>query len=110
VFGGLVGISGIWLVVPVAAFHAVRGYRGGARRLDRAGAMAALCILPAYGAQCYGDIGFESLTGGLILGVAIAVAGKTAAWAETLPQGARRAGPLVPVPPLVAWREGEARP
>jgi hypothetical protein len=114
VFGGLVGISGIWLVIPVAAFHATRGYRGGTRPLVRAGAMAALCILPAYGAQCYGDIGFQSLTGGLILGVAIAVAGKTAAWAETLSEGARRgarrAGPPVPSLPPVAWCEGEARP
>jgi hypothetical protein len=113
VFGGLVGITGIWLVVPVAAFLAMRGYRGGARPPDRAGAMAALCILPAYGAQCYGDIGFQSLTGGLILGVAIAVAGKTAAWAETLPEGARRgarrAGSPVPARPPRAWREGEAR-
>lgn len=114
VFGGLVGISGIWLVVPVAAFLAMRGYRGGARPLDRAGAMAALGILPAYAAQCYGDIGFQSLTGGLILGVAIAVAGKTAAWAETLsdgaPRSARRAAPPVPARPPVAWPEGEARP
>ena len=41
-----------------------------------------LAILPAYGAQCYGDIGFQSLTCGLILGVAMAVAGKVCAWAD----------------------------
>ena len=62
VFGGLVGICGIWLVVPVAAFLATRGYRGATGTVDRAAAMAAVCILPAYGAQCYGDIGFQSLT------------------------------------------------
>jgi hypothetical protein len=38
--------------------------------------MAAVCILPAYGAQCFGDIGFQSLTCGLILGLAVGVAGK----------------------------------
>jgi hypothetical protein len=82
VFGGLVGISGIWLVVPVAAFLATRGYRGLTGAIDRAAGMTAVCVLPAYGAQCYGDIGFESLTCGLILGAAIAAAGKVSAWAE----------------------------
>src|SRR5258706_8949658 len=81
-FAGVVGIFGIWLVVPVAAFAATRGYRGATRPVDRAAAMTALCILPAYGAQCYGDIGFQSLTGGLILGVTIAAAGELCAWAE----------------------------
>ena len=38
--------------------------------------MTALGILPAYGVQCYGDLGFQSLTCALILGVALAVAGK----------------------------------
>jgi O-Antigen ligase len=78
VFGGLVGIAGIWLVVPVAAFLAMRGYRRAARPVDRAAAMGALGILPAYAVQCYGDIGFQSLTCGLILGVALGVASKVA--------------------------------
>jgi O-antigen ligase/polysaccharide polymerase Wzy-like membrane protein len=94
VFGGLVGIAGIWLVVPVAAFLAARGYRGGTRPAVRAGAMAAVCILPAYAAQCYGDIGFQSLTGSLILGVAMAVAGKVGAWAEPFLGGARTGTPV----------------
>jgi hypothetical protein len=81
VFGGLIGIFGIWLVVPVAALLAMRGYQGSTRAVERAAAMAAFCILPAYGAQCYGDIGFQALTGNLILGVALAVAGRTSAWA-----------------------------
>jgi hypothetical protein len=78
VFGGLVGICGIWLVVPVAAFLAMRGYRRATWAVDRAAAMAALCILPAYGVQCYGDIGFQSLTCALILGTALAVAATVA--------------------------------
>jgi hypothetical protein len=90
VFGGLVGICGIWLVVPVAAFLGMRGYRGSTRAVDRAAAMAAVCILPAYGAQCYGDIGLQSLTCGLILGVAMAVAGKVSAWAGAPPHVVRK--------------------
>jgi hypothetical protein len=89
VFGGLVGICGIWLVVPVAAFLALRGYRGATHPADRAGAMAALCVLPAYAVQCYGDLGFQSLTAGLILGVAMAVAGKVSVWAEAAERARR---------------------
>ena len=74
VFGGLLGITGIWLVVPVAAFLAARGYRGATRPADGAASMAALAILPAYGVQCYGDIGFQSLTCSLLLGAAMAAA------------------------------------
>jgi len=95
VFGGLVGICGIWLVVPVAAFLAMRGYRASTRVMDRAAAMAAICILPAYGVQCFGDIGFQSLTGGLILGVAMAAAGKVSAWAGAPPELLRRGGARV---------------
>jgi hypothetical protein len=89
VFGGLVGIFGIWVVVPVAAFLATRGYRGTTEAADRAAAMTAVCILPAYGIQCYGDIGFQSFTCGLVLGAAIAVAGKVSARAAALATRAR---------------------
>jgi hypothetical protein len=81
VFAGLVGLCGIWLVVPMAAYLAMRGYRGATLPAERAGAMAALCILPGYAAQCYGDIAFQSLTCNIILSVAIAVASKVSAWA-----------------------------
>ncbi|HLB36050.1 MAG TPA: O-antigen ligase family protein [Gemmatimonadales bacterium] len=92
VFGGLVGICGIWLVVPVAAFLATRGYRTSTRAVDRAAAMAVVSVLPAYGAQCFGDIGFESLTCALILGVAIAVAGKAAVLTQLSPGLAKKGG------------------
>jgi O-antigen ligase len=89
VFGGLVGIFGIWMVVPVTAFLATRGYRASTGNVERAASMAAVGILPAYGAQCYGDIGFQSFTCGLVLGVAMAVAGKVAAWAAPMPESTR---------------------
>src|SRR5262249_33322205 len=79
-FGGSVGLFGIWLVIPVAAFLATRGLRASIQPIDRAAAMAAICILPAYGAHCYGDLGLQSLTCGLILSQAIAVAGKVSSW------------------------------
>jgi hypothetical protein len=54
--------------------------------------MSAVCILPAYGAQCYGDIGFQSFTGALILGVAVGVAGKVSAWADSASETSGRRG------------------
>jgi O-Antigen ligase len=114
VFGGLVGVFGIWLVVPVAAFLATRGYRGAAPAVDRAAAMAAVCVLPAYGVQCYGDLGFQSFTGSLILGVAIAAAGKVSAWAGPPPESARRdrsrATTYGPSPAVTAEVEAESPP
>ncbi len=110
-FAGLLGLGGIWLVVPVAAMLATRGYRGSTRPAERAGAMAALCILPAYGAQCYGDIGFQSLTCALILAVALAVSGKVSAWAAAPVEWAgqrRRRGH--PPRPLAGGRPSSERP
>ena len=89
VFGGLVGIAGIWMVVPVTAFLATRGFRSAARPAVRTGALAALGILPAYGVQCFGDLGFQSLTCALILAVAMAVAGKAAVLGAPRPRRAR---------------------
>jgi hypothetical protein len=91
VFAGILGVFGIWFVVPMAAYLGTRGHRDSTRSVDRAAAMAAVSILPAYGAQCYGDIGFQSLTSGLILGVALATVGKVYAWSGALPR--RRAAP-----------------
>lgn len=83
VFAGLVGILGIWCVVPVAAYLAGRGYTRSTDPIRRAAAMVATGILPAYSVHCFGDIGFQSFPCSLILGVALATAGKVAAWSET---------------------------
>lgn len=108
VFGGLVGICGIWLVVPVTALLAMRGYRGAQGPIERAAAMSALCVLPAYAAHCYGDLGFQSLTCGLILGVAMASAARvsTLAAAANVPArtGVRPRPAVAPKRPPMAAR------
>jgi O-Antigen ligase len=81
VFAGFVGLFGIWGVVPVTAYLAGLGLRGARGPAERAAAMTAAAVLPAYGIQCYGDIGFQSVTCGLILGLAMGVAAKTSVWA-----------------------------
>lgn len=93
-FSGLVGLVGILGVVPVAAFLGARACRRADAPLQRAGAMAAVAILPVFGAHAYGDIGFQSVTNGLLLGAAIAVAGRvsvsTGAWPGRQALGSRR--------------------
>jgi len=84
-FVGLIGIIGVWGVMPVGAYLAARGYRGSKDPIPRAAAMVALGALATYSAHCYGDIGLQSFQGSVLFGVALAAAGKVAAWSEALP-------------------------
>jgi hypothetical protein len=83
-FSGLVGLIGIWGVVPVGAYLAARGYRGAIALVPRTAGIAALGSLAAYGAHCYGDIGLQSFSGAVLFGAALGSAGKIAAWSELL--------------------------
>jgi len=83
-FSGLIGIMGIWGVVPMGAYLAARGWWGTAAPVSRTAAMVAIGSLAAYSVHCYGDIGLESFQGCLIFGAALGTAGKVAAWSETL--------------------------
>ncbi|HVO23004.1 MAG TPA: O-antigen ligase family protein [Candidatus Margulisiibacteriota bacterium] len=84
-FSGLVGVIGIWGVVPTAAYLAARGYRGSIDPVQRTAGMVALCSLAVFSAHCYGDLGLQSFQGVLVLGAALATAGKVAAWSAALP-------------------------
>jgi hypothetical protein len=90
-FSGLCGLFGIWLVVPMTAFLAARAYRHATLGLHRAAALAAFCILPAYGVDSFGDVGFQGLTSGLLLAVAMTAAGKVSAWTGAWPSPRARA-------------------
>jgi hypothetical protein len=82
IFGGLVGVLGIWGVIPVAAHLAASGYRNSADRIHRTAAIAAACILAAYSVHAFGDVGFQSFPCSVMLGFAIGTAGKVAAWTK----------------------------
>ena len=100
-FSGLVGVVGIWGVVPMGAYLAARGYAGSHDLVARAAAMVAIGALAAYSVHCYGDIGLESFQVSLILGAALGVAGKVAAWSEASPASrtvTTRAGSGRPAP------------
>ena len=94
-FAGFVGIFGIWLVIPVSALLGMQGLRGASNPVSRAAAMTVLGFLPAYGAQCYGDIGFQGFTCALLIGCAAGVSGKLSVWAAS---ARRRARPIEQVP------------
>lgn len=83
VFSGLLGVLGIWGVIPVAALLAARGYKGATAPVPRTAAMVAIGVLVVYGVHSFGDIGFNSFVASLFLGAALATAGKVAAWSET---------------------------
>jgi hypothetical protein len=110
-FTGVVGIIGIWGVVPAAAYLAARGYRGSKEPVPRAAAMVALGALAAYSVHCYGDIGLESFQCVLVFGAALATAGKVSVWREALPSTAtatRRVGERPKFEPRPRDRMGEA--
>jgi hypothetical protein len=88
-FGGLVGFFGTLGVLPVAAFLAARAHHRARRPIDRAATMWAVCYLPVYAIQAFADIGLQSLTAGLLLSVAMAVAGRASVWTGAWPAGRR---------------------
>ena len=69
----------------MAAWLAARGFKRSDDPVPRIAAMVAIGSIVAYSVHCYGDIGFQSFPCGLILGAALATAGKVAAWSEASP-------------------------
>ena len=109
VFAGLLGIVGIWGVIPIAAYLAARGYRGSTEPIPRTAALVAIGSLVAYSVHCYGDIGLQSLAGCVLVGAALGAAGKIAAWSEALPAAQTVAADAPSAPePRHAYRKTEA--
>lgn len=103
VFSGLVGVFGIWGVVPVAAFLGSIGYRRSVDPVPRVAALVAVGTLVAFGVHCYGDIGLQSFACCTMFGAAMAVAGRAAAWSGAASPAAQAAAPAVrPHAPRVA--------
>jgi len=108
-FSGLVGLLGTWGIMPVAAFAGTRGAAAAASPVDRAAGIAAVAVLPAYAAQCYGDIGLQMLTCCLILGAAVGAAGSVyTRTPATLARRPQRHGPS-PASPAAPARSAVRR-
>lgn len=107
-FSGLLGVFGIWGVVPVAALLAAKGYRAATAPVPRAAAMVAIGVLVVYSVHCYGDIGFNSFVANLFFGAALAAAGKLAAWSHPVTANATAPSPETFRKPLGAARRHQA--
>ena len=109
VFAGLLGMVGIWGVIPMGAYLAARGYRRATEPVSRAAALVAIGSFVAYSVHCYGDIGLQSLPCCALLGAALGAAGKLAAWSEALPAAETVAADAPAAPDLwPAYRKTEA--
>lgn len=98
-FTGVLGFAGMWTFVPVGAFFAARGYRRARRATDRAATMAAVCVLPVFGLQAFGDLGINELSAWLVAGVAVTSGGRVAAWTRAWRSRVRPApAPAVALP------------
>lgn len=91
-FGGVVGITCMWLVLSVAVFFAARAYRFAERADDRIAALTVICCILIYLLQAYGDMGVVSWTSVFVAAPALAIAGKlaraTGAWPSRAPAAA----------------------
>ena len=90
-FGGVAGLSGIFLALGVAVYLVARAHRFARAPADRAAALAVIATVIVYLVQCYGDMGLVSWTGTFMLAPALAVASKlapaTGAWPAPVSAG-----------------------
>jgi hypothetical protein len=78
-FGGYVGFLALTVLWIGGVFFAMRGYQYARDASERIAAMCALCAVPIYLAQCWGDLGLGTWVGIFTVAPAIAAAGKLAA-------------------------------
>jgi hypothetical protein len=103
-FAGIVGFALIWLPFWITSLLLKRTIVRAPRARDRATLLWAVAGLVAYLSQCYADMGFQSLTGGIVAAAAIAVAGRLSVRIGAWPEKARGTGRIPPAPPLAPSR------
>ena len=83
-YGGVVGLSGLWMYLVVTVFLAVRAYHRAHPPEHRAAGLVAVSVVVAYTNQCFGDMGSISWLGTLLIALGVTCAGKlamvTGAW------------------------------
>ncbi|HZX95207.1 MAG TPA: O-antigen ligase family protein [Myxococcales bacterium] len=103
-FTGMIGFSGLWVMLVVAVFLAARAHRRAKSPAERAAALSCIAAVIIYTNQVFGDIGLVSWTGVFLVAPAMAVAGKLAVATGAWPRVARRIfpGSAPAVAPLAA--------
>lgn len=90
-FGGIVGLSAIFLALAVGVYLAARAHRFAGTAGERAAALASIAAVVVYLVQSYGDMGLVSWMGVFTLGPALAVAARlataTGAWPGAVSAG-----------------------
>jgi O-antigen ligase len=89
-FAGLIGFSGMWVMLVVAVFLAARSYRCSSVPGERAAALSSIAAIVVYTNQVYGDIGLPAWAGIFLVGPAMAVAGKLAISSGAWPRSRSR--------------------
>jgi len=94
-YSGIVGFAGLWLVLPMGIFFAVRSYRFSSRPADRIASLTSAGALVAFVVQCYGDMALGSWTSVFIVAPCLALVAKlavaTGAWPLVRVSAARAA-------------------
>jgi hypothetical protein len=100
-FGGVVGLSGLWLFLAVTVFLAVRAYHRAHPPEQRAAGLVVVSIIVAYTNQCFGDMGSISWLGTLLIALAVTCAGQlallTGAWPSPTPATGAPGADVAPV-------------
>jgi len=83
-YSGFIGFAGMWLIIPLGMFFAIRCYRFATLPRDRVAALTTVGVLVAYVVHCYGDMGLGTFTSVFTVGAALALMAKqavvTGAW------------------------------
>lgn len=92
-FGGYVGFTGMWMLLAIGIFLAVRSYRFSSRPEDRAAALCALAAFLVCCIQTFGDMGQFYVQFQIFLALALAVVSKLAITSGAWPRRLRKQGP-----------------
>lgn len=84
-FTGYVGSTAWWLLLVVISFLSIRAYRSADTPLARTISATSACAVVVYMLQGYGDMGLNSWSGTLTLGLACAGANRMAAFTRAFP-------------------------
>lgn len=83
-YAGVVGFAGIWMVIPIGVFLAVRSYRLATLPRDRVASLTSVGVLISYMVHCYGDMGLGTWVSVFTVAPALALVAKiavaTGAW------------------------------
>lgn len=95
-YSGFIGFSGMWLIIALGFFFAVRTYRFSTTPRDRATALTTVAILVAYLIHSYGDMGLGTWASVFTVAPALALVAKQAVATGAWPLPPRRLSAAAP--------------